>query len=171
MKKLLCTVLVFVLLAGCSSGSAAVTSSDSTDSSTSTETVDYSKEVAQASKDAATIVKQMGFENISETTEDRIINGLFDFEDGMIYGGSLYRANDTTSTDSVAVFITNDPDGVITYVNQYLADKKSSAEYSSPSELFKLDNAVVVSNDSKVVMIVAQNIEDAKTVAQRIIAE
>ena len=100
--------------------------------------------------------------------EDRIIKGLFFFEEGQLSDSSVYIANDK-SADIVAVFIGDDTAAIREKVTQYLASAKEQMQNYYPDEVFKIDNAIIQEAGNQVALIVTSDIENARKVAESVI--
>lgn len=146
-RKFASSLLVLALLAGCGSSSA------STDDCAST---------------AAAIVESLSLGDHVEQVEDRVISGLFFFDEGTVTDEALYIANDK-SADLVGVFDVTDVDAVTSKIQDYLTNLKAQMETYYPNEVFKIDNAVVMDNGSRVILIVAEDIEGAKKEASNLL--
>ena len=147
LKKFVSSFLCVLMLFGCGSSTSAGESAS-----------------AQAEK----IVSELNLTDKMDKVEDRIIKGLFFFEEGTLKDSSVYIANDK-SADIVAVFESEDTAAVKERVNTYLATAKEQMQNYYPDEVFKIDNAIVQEAGDKVVLIVTGDIENAKKVAESIL--
>ena len=147
LKKFVSSFLCVLMLFGCGSSTSAGESAS-----------------AQAEK----IVSELNLTDKMDKVEDRIIKGLFFFEEGTLKDSSVYIANDK-SADIVAVFESEDTAAVKERVNTYLATAKEQMQNYYPDEVFKIDNAIVQEAGDKVVLIVTGDIENAKKVADSIL--
>ncbi|MCR5230349.1 MAG: DUF4358 domain-containing protein [Solobacterium sp.] len=125
---------------------------------------------AAAADQAQTIIKDLGMAEKLEQVDERVIQGLFFFDEGMVEDASFYIANDK-SADAVGVFKTENPDAVAEYVNDYLKATKEQMKNYYPDEVFKVDNAVVESDSGRVVLIISEDIESAKSEAKKILGK
>ena len=147
LKKFVSSLLCMLMLFGCGSSTSAGESA-----------------AAQAEK----IVTELNLTDKMDKVEDRIIKGLFFFEEGTLKDSSVYIANDK-SADIVAVFESEDTAAVKERVNTYLATAKEQMQNYYPDEVFKIDNAIVEEAGDKVVLIVTGDIENAKKIADSIL--
>ena len=147
LKKFVSSFLCVLMLFGCGSSTSAGESAS-----------------AQAEK----IVSELNLTDKMDKVEDRIIKGLFFFEEGTLKDSSVYIANDK-SADIVAVFESEDTAAVKERVNTYLATAKEQMQNYYPDEVFKIDNAIVEEAGDKVVLIVTGDIENAKKVAESVL--
>lgn len=104
-----------------------------------------------------------------DKVEDRIIKGLFFFEEGTLKDSSVYIANDK-SADIVAVFQSDDTAAVKDKINTYLSTAKEQMQNYYPDEVFKIDNAIVQEAGDKVVLIVTNDIENARKIAESVLS-
>ena len=148
LKKFVSSILCVLLLVGCGSS----TSGGQT-----------------ASAQAESIVSQLNLSDKMDKVEDRIIKGLFFFEEGTLKDSAVYIANDK-SADIVAVFQSDDTAAVKAKVDTYLATAKEQMQNYYPDEVFKIDNAIVQEAGDKVVLIVANDIENARKIAESVLA-
>ena len=147
LKKFVSSVLCVLMLVGCGSSTSAGKA---------------------AAAQAETIVSELNLGDKMEKVEDRIIKGLFFFDEGTIKDSAVYIANDK-SADIVAVFETDDTAAVMDKVNTYLATAKEQMQNYYPDEVFKIDNAIVQEAGNKVVLIVANDIENARKAAESVL--
>lgn len=151
LKKFVSSVLAVFLLCGCSSGEVATTSSKQ-----------------DAKEMASTIVKNLNLEETMNEQKERVVNGLFFFDEGEIKDCALYLSSDK-SADVVGVFKTDQMDDSLAKVEEYVKTMKQMTLNYTPEELFKIDNAVLVHNNDTIILIVCDQIEDAKTQAEQFI--
>lgn len=148
LKKFVSSILCILLLAGCGSSTSAGQA---------------------ASAQAESIVSQLNLSDKMDKVEDRIIKGLFFFEEGTLKDSSVYIANDK-SADIVAVFQSDDTAEVKDKINTYLATAKEQMQNYYPDEVFKIDNAIVQEAGDKVVLIVTNDIENARKIAESVLS-
>lgn len=148
LKKFVSSILCILLLAGCGSSASAGQA---------------------ASAQAESIVSQLNLSDKMDKVEDRIIKGLFFFEEGTLKDSSVYIANDK-SADIVAVFQSDDIAAVKDKINTYLATAKEQMQNYYPDEVFKIDNAIVQEAGDKVVLIVTNDIENARKIAESVLS-
>jgi hypothetical protein len=147
LKKFVSSILCILLLAGCGSSTSAGQA---------------------ASAQAESIVSQLNLSDKMDKVEDRIIKGLFFFEEGTLKDSSVYIANDK-SADIVAVFQSDDTAEVKDKINTYLATAKEQMQNYYPDEVFKIDNAIIQEAGNQVALIVTNDIENARKVAESVI--
>jgi hypothetical protein len=147
LKKFVSSFLALLLLVGCGSGQDAKT---------------------DPAKDAEKIVSELGLTDKMDAVQERIVKGLFFFDEGDIEQATVYIANDKTA-DVVGVFDTKDPKAAREKIDAYLASAKEQMQNYYPDEVFKIDNAVIQEKGSRIVVIVTDNIEAAKKAAQSIL--
>ena len=131
LKKFVSSILCVLMLVGCGATSAG--------------------SAVSAEKEAEQIVSELGLSDKIKKVEDRIIKGLFFFDEGN--GGrraGLYRPNQ--STDLVGVFKTSDPAAGKSKVNDYLTSLKETAQMYNPEEAFKIDHAIIKEASDQVVV-------------------
>lgn len=148
LKKFVSSILCILLLAGCGSSTSAGQA---------------------ASAQAESIVSQLNLSDKMDKVEDRIIKGLFFFEEGTLKDSSVYIANDK-SADIVAVFQSDDTAAVKDKINTYLSTAKEQMQNYYPDEVFKIDNAIVQEAGDKVVLIVTNDIENARKIAESVLS-
>lgn len=146
LKKFVSSLLAIVLLAGCGSSQSPAASSTCADT-------------------AASLVSELGLSDTTKEVSDRIIKGLFFFEDGTITDSSLYIANDK-SANMVGVFDTTDMEATKGKIKDYLSTLKSQMQSYYPDEVFKIDNAVQEDNGTRIIVIVCDDLEKAQTDAE-----
>ena len=144
LKKFVSSLLAVICLVGCSGGN----SSSSNDTP-----ADLTKK----------IIADLSLDTVQEV-ETRVIPGLFFFEDGVYEEGSFYAADKLA--DCLGVFKVTDVKSAKETVQTYLDTRKSQLQMYAPSEVFKVDNAVIESNADTVIFIVCDDLEKAKETAK-----
>ena len=119
---------------------------------------------------AAKAVKDLGLEEKTEELEDRIVQGLFFFEEDTLESSSVYIHNDS-SADIVAVFDAKDVDSCREKIDTYLQTTKLQMQNYYPDEVFKVENAVVEDNGSLIVLIVCDDLQAAKKEADTLLGK
>jgi len=143
-KKYVSSLIAVTMLAAC--GSSAKTKEVTAD---------------DASSEASKLVEDLGLKDKTDLIEDKIVQGLFFFEDGVVTADSVYIANDKTP-DMVGVFATTDVDSCKQSITDYLKNLKQTVQSYSPDEVFKIDNAIIEDNGKEVIVVVCNDIETAK---------
>lgn len=145
LKKFVSSLLAAIVLVGCGQSSAQV----------------------NPDTQAKSIVESLELTDKMDEVQDRVIKGVLFLDDTMISDASLYIANDSTA-DLVGVFTVQDGqmDAVKEKLEDYLSTTKSQMESYYPDEVFKIDNAVMENNDDTIILIVTNDIESAKSLAQ-----
>ena len=118
---------------------------------------------ASASAEAEKIVSELALGDKVSAVEDRIVKGLFFFDEGMVEEARVYVSNDKKA-DIVGVFKTNNVGGTEEKINAYLATLKGQMESYAPDEVFKVDNAIIQSKGDMVYLVIADDIEKAGSV-------
>ncbi len=147
LRKFVSSCLVLFCLAGCAGGTAADT--------------------ATAAELSAQIVKDLDLGDHVKEVKERTLNGLLFFDEGDVTDASLYVSD--RLADTVAVFMTDDPDKVMEKTDVYLKTLKAQLETYAPSEVFKVDNGIVLSGEHIVVVIICDDLQTAKEEAEMII--
>ena len=147
LRKFVSSLLVLFLLVGCGSSTSAG---------------------ASPQKDAEAIVKELNLSDKMDQIQDRVVKGLFFFDEGVIEESAVYIANDK-SADVVGVFKATDTAAAKEKIDQYLASAKEQMQNYYPDEVFKIDNAIVEDKDGKIILIVTNDIEAARKKAQELL--
>ena len=117
----------------------------------------------------AEIIKDLSLTDKVSEVEDRVIPGLFFFEQDTVSESSFYAADKLA--DCVGVFRTSNPESCEKCVKTYLETRKAQLEMYAPSEVFKVDNAVLESTEDTVVMIVCDDLESAGKEAKKLLGQ
>lgn len=149
-KRFVSSLLVLVLLSGCGAHAG--------------------KTTMDCAAQAEQIVTALAMNEKMEAVQDRVIQGLFFFEEDALQDQALYIANDK-SANIVGVFKTDKMDSVKDCIQTYLTTLKAQMQNYYPDEVFKIDNAVVMNNDSEIVLIIADNLEKAKEEAKKVLGQ
>ena len=147
LRKFVSSLLVSFLLVGCGSSTSAG---------------------ASPQKDAEATVKELNLSDRMDQIQDRVVKGLFFFDEGVIEESAVYIANDK-SADVVGVFKATDTAAAKEKIEQYLASAKEQMQNYYPDEVFKIDNAIVEDKDGKIILIVTNDIEAARKKAQELL--
>jgi hypothetical protein len=147
LKKFVSSLLAVFLLVACGSSTSAGTS---------------------PAKDAEAIVNELGLSGKMDQIQDRVVKGLFFFEEGTIEESAVYIANDKTA-DVVGVFKAKDTAAAKEKIEAYLASAKEQMQNYYPDEVFKIDNAIIEEKGDKIILIVTNDIEAARKKAQEIL--
>ncbi len=160
LKKCVSSLCALLLLTGCANSA-----------SSTTETSSVSQEVTyDSAKEAADIVNHLGLTDSMTQMKDRTVLGMFfngdkdAFEDA-----TVYLSSDNGNANTVGVFYTNDMEKCEQYLKSYLETQKAQTQTYFQSEVFKISNAVLEKNENKIVLIINEDIEQAKQEAQNIL--
>ena len=168
LKKFVSSILLTAILVGCggsSSNSPAPTQESAQapqETKEATETKDTSKEQAEVKKISKQIVSDLNLGDAVAEVKDRIIPGIFFFEEGAVNASSFYVAD--KKADCVGVFRVNDEESCRECIKTYLETLKAQLQTYAPDEIFKVDNAIVEAKDGLVILVVCDDIENAKNV-------
>lgn len=152
LKKFVSSVLALVLLCGCQQAAAS-----STTTSTSADEV------------ASSLITKLKLDSNLTATKERVIKGMiFDGED-VTSDAALYTSSDNGNADSVGVFFTDDVDTCKKAIDTYLNTQKQNAQTYNADQVFKISNAIIENNGNEIVLVVCDNIEDAKKIVQEVL--
>ena len=113
---------------------------------------------------AAGLVEELD-QDSSVKVKSRIVKGmLFEGED-IVENACVYMSEDEGNSDFVGVFETDDPEVCIEYLQEWLLNQKNEMQIYYPSQVFKISNAVMENNDDLVILIICEDIEQAKVKA------
>lgn len=152
LKKFVSSIICLFLLVGCSSNSSQEANTD----------VSEDLSIADATKK---LCEDLGlYEQLTEFPENRMNAMLFQNDEEAVVEGTLYLSSDKKS-DTIGLFKTNDKDKCIEYINIYLTSLKDRANNYTPEETFKIDKAIVDTNESGdlVAFVICDDIESAKS--------
>ncbi len=149
LKKFVSSILCVLMLAGCGATSAG--------------------SAVSAEKEAEQIVSELGLSDKITEMDERVVKGLFFFEEGLVEDAKLYMDSTNQNADLVGVFKTSDPAAVKQKVEDYLVTLKETTQMYNPDEVFKIDNAIVKEGKDQVIVIVADDIEKAGKVVESLV--
>jgi len=152
-KKILGLLLVLTLTA-CSSGDSQMTAAEAKSES----------EVI-----AAQIMNELSLTSSMEQVKDRIVKGLIFEGQDVNAEGTLYFSTDKDSADAVGVFVSDDIESIVEYLESYVEDARETNRSSNPTQVFKLANAVIAYDDDTAVLIVCDEIEKARKCAENLL--
>jgi ABC-type phosphate transport system ATPase subunit len=70
---------------------------------------------------------------------------------------------------SLGVFKTSDPAAVKSKVNDYLTSLKETAQMYNPEEAFKIDHAIIKEASDQVVVVIADDMEQAQKIVDSVL--
>ena len=109
--------------------------------------------------------------NTSETHDtnrvlsDKVMDSVFMQGEDLTDDKIAYLAIDKGNSTTIAVFVADEDTSVDVlreHLLKYLDTQKVTIENNYPTEVFKISNAVLEDNGRVVVLVVADNIEDAR---------
>ena len=165
-KKFVSSLLIAMLLMGCGSTTTESASTSAPEqkpeeTKETTQSQDTSKDGAEVKKLSKQLVSDLNLEDKVAEVKERIIPGIFFFEEGTVNATSFYVAG--KKADCVGVFRVNDEDSCKECIKTYLEPLKAQLQTYAPDEIFKVDNAIVDSKDGLVILVVCDDIENAKS--------
>lgn len=153
LRKILSVVLAGMLLCGCSSLSSRANASQN----------------VKPADEASELVKALNLTDMQKVKDRIVLDMVFDGDRKAYNEGTMYRSSDKSNADTVAVFKTDDTSSCMKYVTAYLSSQKDEIETNYPTEVFKVSNAVLEHNDSMVVLVICENIENARKSADAVL--
>jgi hypothetical protein len=152
-QKIAGLLMSMCLLCGCAKGTADQTVSSS------------------AKSEAEQIISALSLSDLKEVKKRMVIGAFFNEDEDVCSDAAVFSTEEESNTDAVGVFYTDDVDTCLSDIRSYLSSVKKESQYAYPSEVFKVSNAVLESNDHKVVMIIYEDIEDARKQARAVLNE
>ncbi len=113
------------------------------------------------------LVAVLNLQDEVETAKPRIVKGMLFAGDDVVDESAVYMPVDSTNCDIVGVFRTSKVKLCREYLQEWLTDRKEELEIYYPSQVFKISNAVLVNSRTTVILVVCENIEDAKVYAEK----
>ena len=154
-KKILGIILSFFLLCGCTT-----VSQTSTNSSTETTQSEIETKQLASALDMEKLVK----------VKNRVVLGMvFGGDKDAVKEASMYRSNADGNYDMVAIVYPKDLDACLNYIDDYLNTLKTECNKNYPQEVFKISNAIVKHNDSKIIVVITSDIENARVEVEKIL--
>lgn len=155
LKKFVSSLMAVMMLTACGTGKTGA---------------EADKTAEDTAKQAERIVKELELSEKVDLLEDRIVQGLFFFEEGAVTESTVYMHNDS-SADMVAVFACEDTDSSKKAIREFLDTQKGQMQNYYPDEVFKVDNAVVYETADEIAVIICDDLEKAKTVAAEVLGK
>jgi len=100
-----------------------------------------------------------------EQVSDKVMDSVFMQGEDLTDDKIAYLAIDKGNSTTIAVFVADEDTSVDVlreHLLKYLDTQKVTIENNYPTEVFKISNAVLEDNGRVVVLVVADNIEDAR---------
>ena len=98
------------------------------------------------------------------------IKGLFfQGDDSKYTDACVYLSNIAGNSNTVAVFQTNNSNDVKASLQTYLESAEANAQEYFGEEVNKIKNALLDSNDKYVVLVIADDMEQAKNIVEKIL--
>ena len=155
MQKILTFVLCF-LLSGCQ---AIPYFSTATPSSTA--------EYSVALQEAQTIASQLGVLDDLSQLKERNVRGMF-FDGEALSTDVAVLLRDDGIASLVGVFYVTDLEAAKAEIQKYVNTLKNQTNIYNASEIFKIDNAVLMDNGKdKIVLIIDKDVESSKKLAEK----
>lgn len=127
--------------------------------------------VAVSENEAIEIAQELEIYDSMTQLRDRNVRGMI-FQGESIYTDATVLLGEDGISDTVGVFYVSDLETSLNYISEYLADLKTQTNVYDYTEVFKINNAVVRDNGvDKIVLIICSDIEQAKEIAEEVIAE
>ena len=121
--------------------------------------------VLDAGKVASQLLRKLNLSVSMEQVSDKVMDSVFMQGEDLTDDKVAYLASDKGNSNTIAVFVA-DEDTSVDVLRQhlltYLDSQKITIENNYPTEVFKVSNAVLEDNGRVVVLVVADNIEDAR---------
>lgn len=170
-KKLIKCLLVAAFLMGCTTQLDESVTIEKPSKPVSTATAETVEENSKVDDEAKQILDALNMSDSMDTPlSNETINGLFfQGKSSFTSDACVYLSKEADSADAVAVFATKKSDEVKEYIEQYLESAQSNAEEFSEEEIKKMKNAVIESNDKRVILVIASNADSAKKVIEKIL--
>ncbi len=171
-KKIVRCLLAFMILSGCTTQVEESVTIEKPSQPVSTSTAETIKEKSSKVVDEANqIVDALDMSDTMDSPlSEEAVNGLFFQGDKtLISNACVYLSKEADSSDAVAVFATKKSDEVKEYIQQYIDSAQSNAEEFSEEEVKKIKNAIIESDDSRVILVIASNADSAKKVIEKIL--
>ena len=152
MLKKLIVVLTLCFLVGC------------TTRRNTSETHDTNR-VLDAGKVASQLLRKLNLTDSMEQVSDKVMDSVFMQGEDLTDDKIAYLAIDKGNNTKIAVFLDDDENSFYVlseHLLKYLDTQKVTIENNYPTEVFKISNAVLEDNGRVVVLVVADNIEDAR---------
>ena len=157
LRKFVSSLLVICMLAGCGGSEK--------------ETAATEKSTQSAADVAADIVEDLNLKDSMEEVKSRVVKGMFFQGEDVTENACVYFSSTSGNSDTVGVFISEDTAAVTDYVHEYLEEQKAQTQTYYPEEVFKISNAIVDENGSMVILVICNNIEEAKTKVNEVLGK
>lgn len=174
LKKCVSSLLMIALLAGCATEipeESVTIQKPSQPVSTVDEPEDTEEDTSKVADEAANLISDLG---LSETLDTPLVSGaikglFFQGDDSLYSDACVYLSNVAGNSDTVAVFATKKADEVKKYVEKYLESTEANAEEYFGEEVEKIKNAVVDSNGKRVILVISNDVNKAKSAVEKIL--
>ena len=172
LKKFASSICILALLAGCSSktddAEKTVKIKDPVSSVNETQETHETGDVAEEAKK---LVETLGMgDSMDEPLASTAVNGLFFQGDASLTTDAcVYLSKVAGNSDTVAVFATKKTDEVEKAIDKYLESTKANATEYFGEEVQKISDAVVESNNNRVILVIASDKDKAKTAVDSVL--
>ena len=117
------------------------------------------------------IVEQL---QLQDTMDKPLVEGaikglFFQGDDSKYTDACVYLSNIAGNSNTVAVFQTNNSNDVKASLQTYLESAEANAQEYFGEEVNKIKNALLDSNDKYVVLVIADDMEQAKNIVEKIL--
>lgn len=174
-KKYVSSLLLLSLLTGCywdEYHEESVTIQKPTTTVTpEAEQVEEAETSSKAYEKATEIVEQL---QLQDTMDKPLVEGaikglFFQGDDSKYTDACVYLSNIAGNSNTVAVFQTNNSNDVKASLQTYLESAEANAQEYFGEEVNKIKNALLDSNDKYVVLVIADDMEQAKNIVEKIL--
>ena len=126
---------------------------------------------SKAYEKATEIVEQL---QLQDTMDKPLVEGaikglFFQGDDSKYTDACVYLSNIAGNSNTVAVFQTNNSNDVKASLQTYLESAEANAQEYFGEEVNKIKNALLDSNDKYVVLVIADDMEQAKNIVEKIL--
>ena len=119
--------------------------------------------VLDAGKVASQLLRKLNLSDSMEQVSDKVMDSVFMQGEDLTDDKVAYLATDKGNSNTIAVFVEDTSVDVLRqHLLTYLDTQKVTIENNYPTEVFKISNAILEDNGRVVILVVADNIEDAR---------
>ncbi len=132
-------------------------------------TINSSTETTQSEIETEQLVSALDMNDLVKVKNRVVLGMVFAGDKDVVKEATMYRSNTDGNYDMVAVVYPQDLNACLNYIDEYLSTLKIECNKNYPQEVFKISNAIVKNNDSKIIVVITNDIENARVQAEKVL--
>lgn len=132
-------------------------------------TMNSSTEETQSEIETKQLVSALDMNELVKVKNRVVLGMVFAGDKDVVKEAAMYRSNTDGNYDMVAVVYPQDCNACLNYIDDYLSTLKTECNKNYPQEVFKISNAIVKNNNSKIIVVITNDIENARVQVEKVL--